>query len=139
MSFRALTYIVERSICLFILSFGKKKKKKSPTIPFEGLVLHALNPFGLGRDILYLWNIGAAIQFSNNWRCSHCAWSPPPLNIGNGLELHTNTSSKWLQRACVVEKYSNFATRYCTTYVGQNFDLVEDTVPIQLRLRQLKS
>ena len=44
---RALTYIVERSICLFILSFGKKKK--SLTIPFEGLVSHALNPFEFGE------------------------------------------------------------------------------------------
>ena len=46
--YRALTYIVERSICLFILSYGKKKKKKSPTVSLEGLVSHVLNPFGFG-------------------------------------------------------------------------------------------
>ena len=46
MYYRALTYIVERLICLFILSYGRKKK--SPTVSLEGLVSHALNPFGFG-------------------------------------------------------------------------------------------
>ena len=49
MCYRALTCIVERLICLFILSYGKgKKKKKNPTVSLEGLVLHALNFFGFG-------------------------------------------------------------------------------------------
>jgi len=45
MCHRALTCIVERSIYLFILSNGKKKKKIT-TIPLEGSVFHALDPFG---------------------------------------------------------------------------------------------
>ena len=46
MCYKALIYIVERLICLFILSYGKKKK--SPTVSLEGLVSHALNLFGFG-------------------------------------------------------------------------------------------
>ena len=48
MCHRALTCIVERSIYLFTLSNGKKKKKKSYTVSLEGLVSHALDPFGFG-------------------------------------------------------------------------------------------
>ena len=54
MCHRALTCIVERSIYLFILSNGKKKKKKNSYVPaFNGSSLMLWTLLGLGRDTLF--------------------------------------------------------------------------------------
>ena len=49
MYYRALTYIVERSICLFILSYGRKKNPLQFLLKVWFRMLWTL--LGLGRDI----------------------------------------------------------------------------------------